>query len=395
MRAITTIASICAVAVLAIAPAAATTVDEVIAKHVKARGGEKRWSKIESIKLTGSFTAFSNVYPFTLYQTAGDRYYLDHVLDGKKVVIGYDGKLAWWENEFVMPGAQKIGGIDLGVNMREFDFPTPFFGYKEKGYKVRLSEETEYEGEPAIAVELTRPDESSETWFLDPDSYLEFARISPGSDFGSPMEQRTVYDDFREVDGVMIPHLREAQWYTRDRVMLVDNVELNVKIDDAMFAMPLPPGMDPLRSLAGEWNVAVEEQPQPGAPWSESERTSTIESKMGHGLLEETYMTSEGRAVVCQITYDRFKGTYRISIIDDVATQLDIQEGTMEDGRITVSNVGTGITQTVFGGMMTRNSQIAIFDITDDGFKVEEAVSMDGGENWTVNVKKTYTRAAK
>jgi hypothetical protein len=116
---------------------------------------------------------------------------------------------------------------------------------------------------------------------------------------------------------------------------------------------------------------------------------------MGHGLLEETYTASDGRTVVRTITFDRFKGTYRITVIDDVATQLDVQEGTMEDGRITVSNAETGISQTVFGGMMTMNSQIAIFDITDDGFKVEEAVSMDGGENWTVNVKKTYTRASK
>ena len=98
--------------------------------------------------------------------------------------------------------------------------------------------EVEVEGMPAVGVKITRDDGSEETWYLDPKTYLEMARDCPGSDFGRPMDQRTWFDDFREVDGVKLPFFTETQFYTRHRVMQIESVETNVEIDDALFAMP-------------------------------------------------------------------------------------------------------------------------------------------------------------
>lgn len=394
MHAIRVSGLILAAAALAMSPAAAMTVDEVIAKNIEARGGADNWSRIKSIAMSGEFTAFSKVAPFELQRTSDDKFYLDHVLDGKRVVIGYDGEVAWWAHGWMMPGAQTITGIDLGVQMREFDFPSPLFDYKEKGYQVKLVGESEIEGMPSIAIELTRPDESIETWHLDPDTYLEVGRISPGSDFGEPMEQRTFFDDYREVEGVMIPYLQESQWYTRDRILMVDEVEVNIDVDESIFEMPPHPGMGELMPLVGTWDVKVERTSRPGADWQESSRTSVIESKLNGGMLEEHYASADGDDVVRTITYDRYEDTYRITMIDSRETQLDVCEGAREDGRIVASNVDTGVKQYAFGGQMQFNHQVAVFDVTADGFKVEHARSMDGGENWFTFMKLTYTRAS-
>ena len=64
MHAIRMSGLILAAAALAVAPAAAMTVDEVIAKNIEARGGADNWSKVESIAMSGEFTAFSKVAPF-------------------------------------------------------------------------------------------------------------------------------------------------------------------------------------------------------------------------------------------------------------------------------------------------------------------------------------------
>jgi hypothetical protein len=385
---------IVAAAAMTAAPAAAMTVEEVIAKNIEARGGARNWESIRSISMSGDFTAFSKTAPFRLHRTSADKFHLDHRLDDKRVVIGYDGKTAWWENEWSMPGAEKIDGLDLGVLMREVDFPTPLFDYQSKGYKVKLIGESELEGMPSIAIELTRPDESVETWHLDPKTFLEIGRISPGSDFGSPMEQRTFYEDFRKVGNVMIPHLQEAQWYTRDRIMRVESVELNAQVDEAMFEMPPPPGMGELLPLAGAWEVKVEQTERPGGEWKESSRRSVIEAKLNGGLLEERYQMSNGYEAVRNITFDRFKGTYRITVINGHSTQLDVCEGAKNDGRIVASNVDTGVKQYEFGGALQFNHQISIFDVTGDAFKVEHARSMDGGKNWFTFMKLTYTRAS-
>ena len=41
----------------------ATDLDEVIAKHIEARGGD-RWDDVASMQITGQYTAFSETYPF-------------------------------------------------------------------------------------------------------------------------------------------------------------------------------------------------------------------------------------------------------------------------------------------------------------------------------------------
>ncbi len=266
--------------VLLASPLSAATVDEVIAKHVAARGGDA-WGAIESLKLEGDFTAFSQVAPFTMLRKRAHKVHVDCQMNGNPVEIGFDGEDAWQINGmFNVAWPQKIGGLDHQVLMLDVDLATPFFDYKKRGYTAELLENADIDGQEVLQVKLTRPDEFAETWYLDPGTYLEVARDSPGSDFGRPAPQRTVFDDFREVGGVQIPHYHETQWYTRTRVYEIASVETNVEVDDAIFAMPPPPGMDKLLVMAGEWHVKVEQRPQPGVPWSTSEQTRTVESDL-------------------------------------------------------------------------------------------------------------------
>jgi hypothetical protein len=44
---------------------------------------------------------------------------------------------------------------------------------------------------------------------------------------------------------------------------------------------------------------------------------------------------------------------------------------------------------------MTFHGRLSIYDITDDGFKVDYETSVDGGENWFVSAKAVYTRAGE
>jgi hypothetical protein len=365
--------------------------EEVISRHLEAHGGRERWSAIESLRITGTYRAFSTESPFTLIRKKDDKYQLDVKLDGRLVLTAYDGKAAWWDNHWIQPGARKIGGADLAVAMRDADFVSPFFDYQSKGWQVKLVGETEIEGIPAIGVELTRDDGQTETWYLDPKTYLEVARVSPGSDFGRPMPQRTFFDDFRPVAGVLIPYRTETQWYTRDRVMEVEAIEVNVPIDDALFAMPPPPGMGPFQTLAGAWKVAVARRGQPDADWEESERTSTIESLMDGALFQETF-TSDGVDVIRTLSYDRFRKVYRVTSISSDEALMDVREGTLgEDGRLVATNLKTGTSDDRFG--MTIWGRISIFNVAGDAFQVEQEVSIDGGETWFVAGRASYSRA--
>ena len=51
---------------LAAGPASAFTLDEVLARHERARGGKGRWEAVRSLTLKGEQETFSLVSPFTL-----------------------------------------------------------------------------------------------------------------------------------------------------------------------------------------------------------------------------------------------------------------------------------------------------------------------------------------
>ncbi len=373
------------------AAAASMTVDDVISKHIEAHGGAARWKQIRSLKMTGMMTSWSKKAPFTITKTSDGRFHLDGVQDEKKLEIGYDGSIAWWDNRMMGEGAQKIRGADLPVVLRETDFPTPFFDYKEKKHEVKLVGPKAIEGREALALEVKRADGLSETWYLDPKTFLEVARESPGSDFGRPVPQQTFYEDFRAVDGVKLPFRIDSQWYTRERALEIEKIETNVAVDDAGFKLPPPVGMGPLQPMAGEWKVTLQRRNGEGAPWRDGERASRIESLLGGALLQESYASSEGAAVMRTFSFDKYRKRYRITDKNDQQTYLDVLDGDFnEEKKLVADDVSTNTPALMFG--QTIHGRVAVFDITADGFKIDEDYSVDGGKTWINVLKSTYTR---
>ncbi|MCP4204630.1 MAG: DUF1579 domain-containing protein [bacterium] len=370
---------------------AAGDVNEIVARHIEAKGGRDAWNAIDSFKLTGEFTAFSKVHPFTVHKTRDRRYHIDHVWGDQSVVIGFDGETPWWDHRFFGKGARKIDGADRAVLERDLDFATPFFDLEASGHTATLLGKQDLEGQEVIAIELQRADESKETWYLDPSSYLEVARDSPGSDFGQPMTQRTFFDSFQEVAGVMIPHYTETQWYTRHRVIDAQAIEVNVDIDDELFLMPAPFGMEKLQNLAGSWTIAVESRQNPAAPFTEREGDSVIEAHFRGGLFEETWTNPNGTQVMRTLSYDQFRERYLVTLIDSSTNAMDILAGGWnEEGALVLDDLVTETPSLLFG--LTIYERMRLYDLERDSFKIERESSIDGGETWAVMQKLAYTR---
>ncbi|MDH3743670.1 MAG: DUF1579 domain-containing protein [Acidobacteriota bacterium] len=368
-------------------------VDDVIGKHIEAKGGRANWDKIESLRATGDFTAFSKVAPFTLHRARGNKYHLDHTMNGGRLVIGYDGDSFWWDNFFFQAGPQPItDAVNLAALEREIELRTPLFDYKERGFEAELVEgETNFEGILTVAIQLKRTDDSVETWHLDPDTFLEVARESPGSDFGRPMPSRTIFDEFREVQGAMIPHWIESQWYTRHRIMDIQELEVNVDLDSGLFSMPLATGMALFQKVLGEWDVKVESKQDPRQPeFDESSRASLITASLNGGLVEERYTDKDGVEATRAFSYDRYRDHYVLTQMNSAQTYMDMQTGQFDGDSLIVSNVESGTSFDVFGA--TLHERCTLSNVSEDGFSLQVENSTDGGENWAISQKLTYAR---
>ena len=79
--------------------------------------------------------------------------------------------------------------------------------------------------------------------YLDAETYIEIRRIRrmEGRD-GETYEQATLFSDYREVAGVMIPYAIEAKGGGRRGIggglTIIDEILVNQPIDDTVFAMP-------------------------------------------------------------------------------------------------------------------------------------------------------------
>jgi len=371
-------------------------VDEIISKHIEARGGTEAWQAVKTLKVKGSYHAFSVVSPFELIrEQEGSRYFFDSTQNGKKVVIGYDGTELWWLNRWFGKSATPISGLDKQVLMREVnDFPSPFFGYKEKGYEVKFLGEQDFDGLSTIGLKLKRDDESEETWYLDPDTYLEVGYDAKGSDFGMPQPSRTFFDEFQKIENVMIPFVIETQFYTRSRILMVDEVTLNDSVDREIYQRPLPMGIEEIKHMVGKFNVNSEKRQSPRGPFNKVSYQSEITKRVDGGMLEEFFTDADGNETIRTFSFDTGLEVYRVTRVGSSSHHMLVMQGTRnEEQKIVVDSLaGHSSFKT---DDYEANFRLTLSEFTADGFKLINEASVDGGENWFELEKATYTRVSE
>jgi hypothetical protein len=378
---------------LGLAPASAEplTTEQVVARHIAARGGVEAWARVESLTLRGNFTAFSEVGPFTLHRQRPDRLFLDHQMGKNRVILGFDGHQAWWINPlYGIDWAIEMAAPDTAVTMADAHFVNPIFEAEAQGHQVELIGEEDFDGEDTYHLKVTLASGAEEHWYLSRDTFLEFARTYTASDFGNPLPGRRYFADFRTVGGLTLPHRIEDEFGTRHRVMEVESVQVNPNLDAVRFAMPIPEGMAALAPLVGEWAVTVSLSPYPGAPPVDLPGSATLRSLFDGGLLEEELVyTLQGSKIVNRRhwSYDRFGKVYRLLTYDNFSYHPGLSEGTLEEGVLTL------LSKTPW--QQQGQSQLdrrKVSEISAAGFTVVEEVSNDGGESWQPGVRLRYER---
>lgn len=238
------------VAALLLSPAAATAEEPsgaagVVKRYLAARGGAERWRAVNRIELTGIYAAFSFHEPFRLIRKRGDWYRLDYVVLGSPATRARDGEGPWGQDPLLQPAAAHIAEEPYKSQLeRESLFGLVLLDHESRGIAVELIGEGEVEGQPTVDLRLTFPGEREEIWHLDAESWLEVAVDAQVWDYTQgtePLRRRTFFDDFREVDGLVLPFQVEHEFGARLEAMTVEQARVDPELDDADFAAPPAP----------------------------------------------------------------------------------------------------------------------------------------------------------
>jgi outer membrane lipoprotein-sorting protein len=179
--------------------------------------------------------------PVIMEQKRPGSFRLELTLQGLTAVQAYDGQTGWQ----IMPFQGKkdpetMGEDDLKDAQEQADIDGPLVDYKEKGNKVELVGHEQVEGSDAYKLKVTLKNGEVRYLYLDADTFLDIKEESKRTIRGTEREGETIFGDYKEEGGVMMPHSIEAGAKGSDQKqkVTIEKVEINPVLDDARFKMP-------------------------------------------------------------------------------------------------------------------------------------------------------------
>lgn len=355
-------------------------VEKIIANHIEACGGQSNWDRVEALELRGSFSGFSVEKELLVIKTRKGEFYSDYHLGKNRIREGYDGTTFWtidpWQE---MEFARRINRHEQHVILQKAELFTPFYRWKERGFIV------EYKGKEIVddvemeVLVLTRPGMTDETWYINAQTYLPYKSISRWVDFAVGVNGETFYDDYRSVNGLLLPHFIEQTYSTRHTTTRIKEVFVNPLVDSSRFAMPLCEHMNQLLSLQGTWKTQVEYMTRRGA-WQtfdtiKSTFTHCREKNTLHGVV--SYEVNFPISNSYTINYNRQTNNYQLTVYEDLYSSSSVYRGSLDEGKV------------VFDSEEVR--YIINFN-GETGFTLERKRSPDNGVTWQEVERLTFMR---
>lgn len=204
-----TLSVIAAIVVAGLTPAQDKTelpaVEEIIAAHVEAIGGEKAFLKYDSRRLEGtlSMPAAGLSGDITLYAMAPNRTLVEVEMEGVGTIReGFDGEVAWSTDPMTGPqlktGDQLLQAKDQSF-YRAGLFPTELYATREVLDKV------EFDGRPAWKVRVVTENGNESIVYFDAERGMQIGMERTQKTPMGDIAVTVTFHDYQEFDGMRLP----------------------------------------------------------------------------------------------------------------------------------------------------------------------------------------------
>jgi hypothetical protein len=232
--------------------ALAQTVDDLVSKHLQARGGQDKIRAVQSMKMTGKgimvpfnelrkATGPGNEVPLTITAKRPQRVRLELGSPNGTVLLGYDGETAWG----LQPGASGpdmlfddeggMGEMMALILLDLADLDGPLVDVKSQWRTVELDGREGSGSDAPFRLKLTPREGMVRYALVDGTSGRVVQTTRSGSDFAVECG----YSDFKSVGDLSIPHSIEAKIDGETFMKIrLDQIELGTAADDSSFKPP-------------------------------------------------------------------------------------------------------------------------------------------------------------
>lgn len=218
---------------------ATQTVDDVVAKHLAAKGGVEKLRAVQSVKSSGRIKTPRGVLAVTNWAKRPNMTRRETTAEGQVMVVAFDGNVLWGINPLLSNRPQQITGPQASQTTRDAeDFDSVLLDYKDKGHTVELVPQ-EGAGAKDIRLRVTKKNGSIQQIYLNPETMLEDRITMEVNQQGKTAIISTEFSNYRQVDGLMVPFtIRQTFNGQPQGEVVYDQIQFNVPIGDDLFRMP-------------------------------------------------------------------------------------------------------------------------------------------------------------
>lgn len=219
----------------------AQTADEIVGKYLKAIGGADKWKKLEAQSMTGFVVVQGMNIPYTAIQARPNLSYSAGEFQGNKFIEAFDGTVAWMQNPFAGAAKPTKKDPEETKEAAKENFEDDFIDYATKGHTIELDpKQEEMDGVKCYKVTMKRKQGDEKIYFFDAENSVPvcvrtFAQSGPAK--GQAVEM--YFSDYKEVDGLMIPHTLENKMGGQTAMTIkMEKIEINPTVDKKIFSFP-------------------------------------------------------------------------------------------------------------------------------------------------------------
>ncbi len=213
--------------------AKAQSADDIVKKHIEAKGGLENWQKVKSMKMVGSINAGGQEIEMTLTRVQDKASRMDMKMAGMENYQIVTTKEGW--QYFPIGGQTKPEAMtddEVKQSADELDIQGPLVNYKEKGNTITFLGKDDVEGTECYKLKVTYKTGKEVTMCFDASNYYLIRQTEKLKANGKEMEQTVNLSNYKKLpEGIMVPMTMNMG----QGEITFKTVEVNPTIDESIF----------------------------------------------------------------------------------------------------------------------------------------------------------------
>lgn len=239
--------------------AAVPEAKEVIARYVKAIGGEAAIRSHSSRMMKGQMTFPDGMggemsADLAIYSAAPNKMLFEFSMEGYgEMKQGYDGEVAWVIDP--MMGTNILDGAELEQMREQADFYSEL-NFDKRYKSMETIDEREFDGVKCYALKMVDNSDNESTHYFETESGLLRGMSQTQEGPMGPMDMTNINKEFKEFGGVKMPVRTEIEMMGATRVLTFTTVELD-SVPAEKFELPAD-----IKALVEKRNAGGDEKPE-------------------------------------------------------------------------------------------------------------------------------------